>query len=377
MLPVCVARPGPRPPQWRIDADPATPQTQAIPPVPGRKIHPWLRLAIRVGVSVGFLAILIWRIPDFSTHDLFPTWTASVGWWLAASVGILLVAFALQTLRWIQVLRPLGVRAPFLRVFGEFLAGQFVSNVLPTAFAGDVVRISRLGRDTGDRAVAFASVAIERLTGWLVLPLISLVTIAAAERYRHLGRATTTAISVDVVTLVALAAILGAAGHPRFSDAARTATGWRRWLGSVHLGLDSIRRSPAAVGGIVLVGTAFQVTQCLSVWAAARALQVSPVTVAATFAFFPPTAIGQNLPVGFGGLGVREGGFVLFFGALGVSDARAISLGVVTYLVTVAASALGAPAFALGGWRSELRMAEAGTPLDPAAALPDSTAPTA
>ena len=106
-------------------------------------------------------------------------------------------------------------------------------------------------------------------------------------------------------------------------------------------------------------------------------MQIGPVTVAATLAFFPPTAIGQNLPVGFGGLGVREGGFILFFGALGVSDARAISLGVVTYLVTVVASSLGAPAFALGGWRTELRMAEAGTAFDPTAALPESPAETA
>ena len=326
---------------------------------------------------MGFLAILVWRIPDFNTHDLFPAWTASVGWWLAASVGILLVAFALQTVRWIQVLRPLGVRIRFPRLFGEFLAGQFVSNVLPTAFAGDVVRIARLGRETGDRAVAFASVAIERLTGWLVLPLISLVTIAAVSEFRHLGRATVTAVTVDLVTLAALVAILTAAGHPRFSDAARTASGWRRWLGSVHLGLDAIRRSPRASAGIVVAGAAFQITQCLSVWAAARALQIGPVTVAATLAFFPPTAIGQNLPVGFGGLGVREGGFILFFGALGVSDARAISLGVVTYLVTVVASSLGAPAFALGGWRTELRMAEAGTAFDPTAALPESPAETA
>ncbi len=60
--------------------------------------------------------------------------------------------------------------------------------------------------------------------------------------------------------------------------------------------------------------------------------------------------------MGFGGLGVREGGFILFFGALGVSDERALAFGLSTYLITVVVSAIGAPSFALGGGRRELRL---------------------
>lgn len=59
--------------------------------------------------------------------------------------------------------------------------------------------------------------------------------------------------------------------------------------------------------------------------------------------------MAQNLPIALGGLGVREAMFVLFFGALGVPDARAIGLGLLVYLVFVAASLAGAPSFALGG----------------------------
>ena len=135
----------------------------------------------------------------------------------------------------------------------------------------------------------------------------------------------------------------------------RTATGWRRWLGSVHLGLDAIRNHPSSTVGIVVAGAAFQLTQCLSVWMTARALEIPAVTIVVALAFFPPTAIAQNLPVGLGGLGVREGGFILFFGAMGAPHARAVALGLVGYLLTLAPSALGAPAFALGGWRRELQ----------------------
>ncbi len=253
------------------------------------------------------------------------------------------------------MLDALGHRVRFGTLFVEFLAGQFVSNILPAAIGGDIVRISRLGRQIGDRADAFASVALERLTGWLVLPGISLLTIAATPSLHHLPRhATAVAVAVDLVALGGLVAIIVIAAQRRWATAAATATGWRRWLGSVHLGIDSIRRHPGRVARVIAAGIAFQVTQCLSVLLTATALRVPEVGLVATLAFFPPTAIAQNLPVGFGGLGVREGGFVLFFGALGVVDERAVAIGLVGYVITIVASSLGAPAFAFGGRRRAL-----------------------
>ena len=310
---------------------------------------------LRVAGSLVLLGLLVWQLPDFNAAELVPTWTWATAGWLAAAIGTLLVAFALQTERWSRVLVPLGHRVRFWRLFNQFMAGQFVSNVLPTAFGGDVVRVARLGRDLDDWPISFASVALERLTGWLVLPAISLAAIALSAEFRHLGGPTFTAVAVDVVTLIALVVLLSVAASRRWSASARTATGWRRWIGSVHLGIDAIRSTPGAGLALIGVGVAFQITQCLSVWMVARALGLGAVTLPAVLAFFPPTAIGQNVPVGFGGLGVREGGFVLFFGALGVSSEKALAFGLMTYLVTVAASAVGAPSFAFGGGRRSLR----------------------
>lgn len=312
------------------------------------------RLAVRIVLSILMLGALIWKVPDFDPKELFPKFGITNLLWLSASAFTLLAAFVLQTLRWQQVLRPMGPHVDFRRMLSLFLAGQFVSNVLPTAFGGDVVRVARLGRDIDDRAIAFASIALERLTGWLVLPLISLVTIAAVPSFRELGAASTSALAISAVTMAALVALLTVASHRRWTDAARHATGWRRWIGSVHLGIVAIRHRPAAIAGVLGAGVAFQVTQCLAVWMAARAMDLDVVTIAACLAFFPPTAISQNLPVGFGGLGVREAGFVLFFGALGASDERAIALGLLTYLLTVAVSSLGAPAFAVGRTKAAL-----------------------
>lgn len=321
-----------------------------VPEAPKRR---W-GLVVRIVGSIALFGVLVWRMPDFDPSELLPERSAATFGWLAGSAATLLLAFFLQTVRWSFVLEALGHRLPFRRLFGQFLAGQFVSNVLPSAVAGDIVRIARTGRDIDDRPHAFASIALERMTGWMVLPFISLSAFALWRPGRELGGATLTAFLVDAGTLVALVVVLTIAANRRWSTAARTATGWRRWIGAIHLGIDALRERPALALATVASGLAFQLTQCLSVWFAARALQVEPVTLFAVLTFFPPTAIGQNLPVGFGGLGVREGGFVLFFGALGVSDERAIALGLATYIVTVVTSVLGAPSFALGGGRRQI-----------------------
>jgi hypothetical protein len=62
----------------------------------------------------------------------------------------------------------------------------------------------------------------------------------------------------------------------------------------------------------------------------------------------------QVLPITVGGLGVREGAFVLFLHPMGVSTNQAIALGVLVYAVNLTVSLLGAPAFAVGTRRAEV-----------------------
>ncbi len=311
----------------------------------------WRNTVLRLLVSVGFLGVLFWRLPDVSLGDVVPELTAAAAAWVGVAVVVHMVAYLLQTLRWSTVSTTLGIHLRFRRMVSHLLAGEFVSNALPTSFGGDVVRVVRQGQDSGDFADAFAATALERLTGWLVLPLLSTIALLADPELLQLGSATTVAVITNVVTVVALLALLWAAGHERLAGRMVGSTGWRRYLAAVHLGIIAFRHHPRRVMGVLAAGIGFQFLQCVSVYAAARALQLPQVTLLAALAFFPPTAVLQNVPLALGGLGVREAAFVLFFGALGVPDASAIALGLLVYLVFIAASLAGAPSFVVGRHR--------------------------
>lgn len=318
------------------------------PPMPRNDVR---RIVVRVLGSLALLALLFWRLPEVSLDELFPAPTTSTWVWIAVAVSVHVVAYLLQNLRWAAVSDTLGIPLPLKRLFGHLLAGEFVSNALPTSFGGDVVRVIRQGTDVGDYADSFAATSLERLTGWVVLPVLSAVGLLAVPVFRSLGAATTVAVVVDVVTLAALVTLLALAGHPRGAGRLVGRSGWRRYLGAVHLGIVAFRGRVLQTTKVLVAGVGFQFMQCVSVWCAARALRIADVDMWATLAFFPPTAVLQNLPIALGGLGVREGAFVLFFGALGVSDSRAIGLGLLVYLVFVAASLAGAPSFVRGGLR--------------------------
>ena len=325
----------------------SAPETPGHPPAPrrglaSRDITKW---ALRILISIGLVAVLIWRLPDVRFTDVIPVWTDATPWWLAAALFTQLAALALQAARWSAVLRLFERSLPFRSLLIDTLAGQFVSNVLPTSFGGDVVRVARSSRRLDDVPTAFASVAIERLVGWAVLPMISLTAIAISPAVRDRFVHQNLAIAIGIGTLIALSAILAVAATPAAKQFS-TRDGWRAYIGAVHVGVIAMRRHPARLAGVLASGAAFQLMLCGTVWALGHAVGVNGFTVAVACAVFPVVAIAQNLPIGLGGVGVREGALVYFLAGINDSQASAISLGLAVYFVTVMASLLGAPAFA-------------------------------
>lgn len=308
-----------------------------------------LSLGLRIAISVGLLAFLFAQIPEFDTNELMPDWNRATPYWLGAAFLLTVLSLIMSVVRWHEVAAAIGLDVPFRRYLSHYLAGQFVSNFVPTTVGGDVLRVSRLSKDSDDTPHSFASVVFERLSGWLVLPAISLLGFAASSTLRDLEVATRIAILTAVITLIALGLVLVLAGNDGTGRLLEGREGPLRWLNAIHVGLDSLRAHPGATWRILGAGFAYQLVLLSAAYCAVRAIGIDEVGILALCAFFPAVLIIQVLPLGIGGLGVREGAFVLFFSKLGVADEQSIALGFLLYLLTVASSILGLPALVLGG----------------------------
>jgi uncharacterized protein (TIRG00374 family) len=315
-----------------------------------RAIKRWAT-PLRLLVSVALLAVIIWKLGDgIDWPHLVPEWSAeSLAFQIGAAV-LTLLSYLLSTVRWQQVTHALELRDRFQRLLSHFLAGQFVSNALPTTIGGDVVRVSRLSKDTGDAPGSFASVVIERLSGWVVLPVITLTGFALNPTLQHEGTQTEVAVAIAAFTLAGLLGLLYAADHRSVGGRFTDGEGWRRFAAAIHLGVARIRRHPASIVSILGAGFVYQFVLVLAAYLAAMALDIQ-IGITALMAFFPAVLIAQVIPISIAGLGVREFMLVWLLGSVGVPEEQALALGLLIWALTVVTSLVGAPSYAIGANR--------------------------
>ena len=258
-------------------------------------------------------------------------------------------AFVLAAMRWQRVLRALGLDQPLLRLFSHYMAGQFLSNFVPTTVGGDVLRVSRLSRDTNDGPISFTSVVFERLSGWLVLPIITFAGFAINPGLTHLGPATTVPLYVAIATLIGLVLVIVVLGNDWIGSSLSGRSGLLRFAEAIHLGIDRLREHPKASRDVLISAFAYQLVILSAAGCAVEALEIEQVGLTALMAFLPAVLIVQVLPVGIGGLGIREGALVLFLSGIGVPDEKAVALGLAMYVLTLVPSLIGFPLLILGG----------------------------
>jgi len=315
-----------------------------------------LLTAARLLASFGMLAFLLTKFTSFHVSNLLPEWHASTLAWLLAALALTLVAVVVAAARWQRVADVLHLHARLRTFVSQYLAGMFVSSVLPSTIGGDVVRVSRLGATTGDTPGSFASVVLERVSGWVVLPLLTLIGLAIHPSLLELGNASRIALFLSLGALGVLAVLLVAGMSPRLGGRLAHNEGWTRFIGAVHLGMERFRKEPLAVLAVLGVSFAYQLTLVVAAWMLGHALGIN-IGITVLLAFMPAVAMAQVLPISIGGLGLREGALVLFLHPLGVSIEHAVAFGLLIYGINLAVSLLGAPAFAVGSGRRPVQAA--------------------
>src|SRR6478735_6905930 len=227
------------------------------------------KLGVRIIVSAALLALLITKIP---ADDVQPKDTHT-GTLLFLAFGLLftLVGFVLSAWRWQRTFAVFDVHVPLRTLFGHYLAGQFVGNVLPSTIGGDVLRVSRAAKTTGAGDVAFASVIIERLSGFVALPLLTFIGFALEPSLFGLDHAWV-ALVIAGATVAALVVILAVAGSPHLAGRFAKRQNWMRFIGAVHVGVDRIRREPRQALRVLVAALAYQASVLAAVYCAIHAL---------------------------------------------------------------------------------------------------------
>lgn len=292
------------------------------PPQPRRGLPPWLSLVLRLLVVAGLLAWIASRV-DLAAFAR--TLAAADARWLAAAGFLVVFAHLIAAWRWHRLLRAAGSTWHFGRSLAVYAAGVFLGLFIPTGVGGDVYRLARVRGSGAGLALGATTILLERAIGLFALLVVGVGFVVAEPGTRPWGIAFGLGIAGGLLGLIALAV---PGGSERLAEAlARLPRVGPPLAARLRATLPAavVNRLRGALPGTLLlslVNHAFLIGVNLLL---ARGLGLAaPWT--AICATVPLVLLAAQIPITPGGLGVREAGYVLFLGRLGVGEERALAL---------------------------------------------------
>jgi uncharacterized protein (TIRG00374 family) len=279
---------------------------------------------------------------------------------LGAALGLTVIAMVgLTALRWRQLIAAQGMSASLGALAIDYMVGYAFNMILPGSVGGDVYRVIRLGDRTKNRSGALASVVTERLLGLVGLLPVGTVGLALTE-VRLVGQGqfvlALSALSVILLTLPLWA-------HPRVVRLLRPV--YSRLFRHPLARRFSLQARAVRLYGAFSTYTRRALTLVLPLvatvvarlmWTAAAYLTGRAIGMRLSYptymAVLSITELVRMLPISLGGVGVREGAFVVLLAPFGVSSGRAFMLSFLFYLMLTALGVAGGVIYAVLGLKA-------------------------
>ncbi len=315
-------------------------------------------LLAKILVGVGLLGLLGFLVDWGAVATVLRA--ADLGW-VAGAFAVSVLGVLISAEKWNGLLRDSGIKLRFLTTAWLYWVGMFFSNFLPTSVGGDAMRLMLTPSHGRTERVA-GTILIERLTGFLVMLVLSAVGLVAGP-LRSLHPHLLGVLLLSVLGLiVAVAAVLLAPAVlarllPMLID---------RLPGSLQRLLRKLQRIAVTVARqsrrghamlrALLLSVPFYGTLVLAQYCVLHAVgaEVNVADVVLVGALVPLLSM---LPISFNGLGLAEGVFVAVYGAVGVVPQVALAAAVLRRVVDLANSALGGLM-----WLADRRRAEPARP---------------
>jgi hypothetical protein len=283
----------------------------------------------KVGVSVGLFAFLLIStdLPTFRRRLS----AAPLTWVVTAFLGYLFGQI-ISAYKWRVLARPLGFTQP-LRVFvSYYFSGMYLNLFAPSTVAGDFGRGALLAGERGRLGAALQSVVADRVSGLIMLLWVCAVgsLLADLNPLPLSARYGMVALALGTTGGWLLLPIL--MGRAFFSS--------HKLREVVEKLVGPYQNAPFVLGRACGVSLFFHFLQIGLQILLARALYID-TSVWALLVCIPLVSILSGLPVSFGGIGVREGGYIMLLTPLGVGREQALALGLLWSAIVLSANATG------------------------------------
>jgi len=265
------------------------------------------------------LGLFIWLLAQQDWNTAWKAISQLPLWLVLLALAMFVFRILLTGLRWQILLRSAEIRIPIIETEKIVFLGLFVSNFLPSTIGGDTVRFLSLLRYTNRRALALASVVLDRLIN--VVAMFSVIPF------------TLKTFGPSIINLLGNSQGIIPGG---FALAAARG-GWLGRISSklkywIAYSIETFRvwfHNPFSLLLAFIVSWSAILTYFLAIWILARGLgmEIALYQVMGTTTI---TYLITLLPISVNGYGVREIAITTLYMQLGASLEQATALAIVS-----------------------------------------------
>lgn len=237
--------------------------------------------------------------------------------------------------RWRFFLSAQGISEKFFSLVKISFISIFLGIILPSTTGSDAIRIYQIEkRQNHLKGAGGASVIIERLLGFLILSFLGII--GAFIAVLNDGSIYLLYLTVFIHIAILIVFIILKNGFiyryiNRYFSKTKKAKGISNYLRAIYLAINIFPIRKVLPPTIPLI-LAFQLSTIICSILLFYAFNVD-VPIFYHFTFMPLIQIFSIIPITISGFGIREGGFVYFYGLLGVDENISFLISLLYYAV--------------------------------------------
>jgi uncharacterized protein (TIRG00374 family) len=252
------------------------------------------------------------------------------------------LGYFLGFLRWQMLLMAAGISISLKRLICSFSGGVFFSIFLPSTIGGDLVRAADLVEHTKKAKEVIATVFLDRLSGYIGLVFLILVALLLG-RGLALDKVVFTSVSVIILLLVIVLLVLfnnniysritkflSSPGSEKIKVAIK----------NMHQEIHVFRNHKRLIILNLFTSFIIQLVAPISVYFIGLSLGIK-INFIYFVIFLPIIGAITLLPIAIGGLGLREGLFVVYFAKAGVIKQLALAMSLLSFACVIFYGAIG------------------------------------
>lgn len=254
--------------------------------------------------------------------------------WIICALLMFFLVFIFSVIRLNILLNVgLGQKISFWVVFIFSWIGMFFNLVLPGQMGGDIVKLFKISKHSGQTIKSTAAVIIDRIIGLNTLILLA----AAALLFSHYSINISIVRNAIIFLFISSLAFYFIIFNKTIVQKLKILKVFAKWLKidhltkEIYLSFNYYKNHPRALRNTFLISMTSNIVSFISSYMMFRAVDVN-ISIIYFFILMPLIGMISILPVALSGIGLQDGAYIFFFSQLGISPAKILGISILSHI---------------------------------------------